>query len=204
MKISTSRKLDAQAKRELMMEIALKLKLEKKSNEEIAQALYQQGIGVERDDKLTPYSPKYISSVVKESLKLVAADRNEYGRQVQVILDHDLTTLIDYWMPRALGEAVDDDGNPIQPSVKAADLVRKLTADRANLVGANEAKKIEVQIEVNSALEGFVSTLKEFLSESAWDEVIGAIDKATIASQEYWQSQKQLQSAEDIIDAEVV
>ena len=108
-------------------------------------------------------------------------------------------------MPRALGEAIDEDGNPIQPSVKAADLVRKLTADRANLVGANEAKKIEVQIEVNSALEGFVSTLRELMPESAFEEVIKAIGMAETLNAEFHKEQKQLQSAtDDVIDATIV
>lgn len=205
-KLSTSRKQDAQVKRELLKSRCLELKLAKESNEAIAAQLFREGLGVERDGKLEKaYAPAYIAKIIRTSLSEVAADRSGYGKELQVILDHDLETLIDYWMPRALGEAIDEDGNPIPASIKAADLVRKLTADRALLTGANEAKRLEVEIQTSNALDGFITTLRNFLSESAWEEVMKAIDTATQLNSEYWQSnQKQIEGNDGIIDAQVL
>jgi hypothetical protein len=206
MKQITSRKLDAQAKKELAREIALRLKLEHKSNEEIAQALYAEGIGVEKEGVLTkPYAAKYVGAIVKDALREVAADRSDHGRLLQIELEQELTDLITAWRPHALGEAVDNDGNPLPMSVKAADFVRKAVSDLALLSGANEPVKVQVEVQVNNALEGFVSTLRELMSESGFDEVLKAIAHAESLNAEYYKEQKQLQSGDsDIIDADII
>ena len=203
MKLSTSNRLDAKTKRELLKTRCLQLKLAKESNEAIAEQLFREGIGVEREGKLEKaYAPSYVAKVIREALGEVAAERSSYGKELQVILDHDLETLIDYWMPRALGEVVDDDGVPIQPSLKAADLVRKLTADRALLTGANEAKRLEVEIQTSNALDGFITTLRALLDEETFGKVIAAIDQATQLNSEYYQS-RQIEG-NDVIDAQVI
>lgn len=206
MKISTSRRQDAQVKREKTFELVLKHKLARLDNDAISRELYKEGIGVEEDGQLVrPYSTKYVSSLVREALKTVAAERTEYGRSVQVQIDHDLETLIQYWMPRSLGEAVDENGEAIPPSIKAAELVRKLSADRALLTGANESKKLEIQIQLESTLDSFISTLRMLMPESAFDEVIKAISAAEEMNSAYWANQKQLQgAADDVIDATIV
>ena len=198
MKLSTSNRLDAKTKRELLKTRCLELKLAKESNETIAAQLFREGIGVERDGKLEKaYAPAYVAKVIRTALSEVAAERSSYGKELQIILDHDLETLIDYWMPRALGETIDEDGNPIPPSLKAADLVRKLTADRAILNGANEAKRLEIQVQLDSALDGFISTLRALMPEEHFNSVILAIDQATTMNSEYWSEQKALKSADD-------
>jgi hypothetical protein len=206
MKISTSRKQDAQVKREKAFELVLKHKLARLDNDAIARELYKEGIGVEEGGELVrPYSTKYVSSLVREALKQVAAERSEYGQSVQVQLDHDLETLVQYWMPRALGEAVDENGEVLQPSIKAAELVRKLTADRAVLTGANEAKRLEVSIQLESTLDQFISTLRQLMPEDHFESVIKAISAAEEMNSAYWREQKQLQSGDsDIIDADIV
>lgn len=206
MKISTSRKLDAQAKRELAKETCLRLRLQHKSNEEISQALYKDGIGVEKDGELVkPYAPKYVAAITKDALRDVAAERSDHGRLLQIELEQELTDLITAWRPHALGEAIDNEGAPLPMSVKAADFVRKAVADLAVLSGANEPVKVQVEVQVNNALEGFVSTLRELMPESAFDEVIKAITMAETLNAEFHQEQKQLQgAADDVIDADII
>jgi hypothetical protein len=198
MKISTSNRQDAQTKRELTKEICLRLKLAHKSNDEIAQALYDNGIGVEREGALVkPYSPRYVTEITKNALREVAAERGDHGKLLQIELEQELTDLISFWRPRAM----DNDA----PSLKAADFVRKAVADLATLSGANEPVKVQVQVQVNNALESFVNTLKELMPEEHFEHVIKAIERAEEINNEYWREQKQLQSADvqDIIDVEV-
>lgn len=198
MKISTSKRLDAQAKRELTKETCLRLKLAHKSNEEIAQALYEDGIGVEKDGKLVkPYAPKYVAVLTKDALREVAAERSDHGKLLQIELEQELTDLISFWRPRAM----DDDA----PSLKAADFVRKAVADLATLSGANEPVKVQVEIQVNNALESFVTTLRELMPEDHFESVLAAITKAEQLNAEFYQSQKQLAASdENIIDATIV
>lgn len=198
MKISTSNRQDAQTKRELTKEICLRLKLAHKSNDEIAQTLYDNGIGVEREGALVkPYSPRYVTEITKNALREVAAERGDHGKLLQIELEQELTDLISFWRPRAM----DNDA----PSLKAADFVRKAVADLATLSGANEPVKVQVQVQVNNALESFVNTLKELMPEEHFEHVIKAIERAEEINNEYWREQKQLQSADvqDIIDVEV-
>ena len=190
-----------------MSQKALEWKLKHFDNDAIAQKLYDEhGIGVEKEGELTkPYSAKYIGTIVKTALREVAAERSDHGKLLQIELEQELTDLITAWRPHALGEAVDNDGNPLPMSVKAADFVRKAVADLALLSGANEPVKVQVEVQVNNALEGFVSTLRELMSESGFDEVLKAIAQAESLNSEYHREQKQLQSAaEEIIDAEVL
>jgi hypothetical protein len=206
MKLSTSKRQEAQVKRELLKSRCLELKLAKESNEAIAAQLFREGLGVERDGKLEkPYAPGYVAKIIRTSLSEIAAERSGYGQELQVILDHDLETLINYWMPIALGEAVDNDGNPLPPSLKAADLVRKLTADRALLTGANEAKRLELAVKYESDVENFVNVLRELLDEETFSKILTAIDQATQLNSEYWsQNQKQLEGNSDILEADIV
>jgi len=205
MKISNSRKLDAQTKKELMFDLVLKYKLAHLDNDSIAQKLYEEGIGVEKEGKLVkPYSGKYISSVIRQALKLIADERGSYGKEVAILIENDLDSLIEAWRPLALGEKQDEDGNFLPPNAKAAEIVRKCLADKSVLLGSNAPVETIVNVRVESALEGFVNTLRELLSESAWEEVLAAITRAEQLNAEFYQSQKQLAPSGDIIDATIV
>ena len=202
----TSRKQDAKTKKELLYSRCLELKLKHLDNDAIAAKLYQEGLGVEEAGELKrQYSSAYIGKVVREALREVAAERGDHGKLLQIELEQELQDLIAAWRPAALGEAVDSDGNPLPMSVKAADFVRKAVADLATLSGANEPVKVQVQLQVDSALEGFVSTLRALMPEAAFGEVIKAIDQATQLNSEYWsQNQKQIEGNSDILEADIV
>jgi hypothetical protein len=196
-KISTSRRQDSQVKAERLKEGALKYKLQHLDNDAIAKQLFDEGIGVEEEGKLVrPYSSKYISSVIRAELKEIAADRGNYGKEMQSVLEAELVELIDFWREKAT--------DPDAPSLKAADLVRKLTMDRAALIGANAPVEQIISVRVDSALSGFVETLRQLLDEETFDKIISAISQAEQLSMEFHKEQKQLQSSEEIIDAEVL
>ena len=198
MKEITSRKQDSQTKKQILYSRCLQLKLKHLDNDAIAEALFKEGIGVEEGSELKRrYSSAYIGKVVRNALSEVAADREGYAKEVQVLIEGDLNSLIDTWMPLALGEKEDDEGNILPPSAKAAEIVRKCLVDKSALLGSNEAKKLEVEILTNNALDGFITTLRNFLSESAWEEVMKAIDTASAMNSEYWSEQKALKSADD-------
>lgn len=206
MKQITSSKQDSQVKRERLKELSLKWKLEHFDNDAIAQKLYEQGIGVEKDGALTkPYSGKYISSVIRLALQEIAADRSTYGKEAAILIENDLDSLIEAWRPLALGEKQDEDGNFLPPNAKAAEIMRKCLADKGILLGSNAPVESIISVRVESALDGFVSTLREVMSESAFDEVLKAIATAEQLSMEYHKEQKQLQSGDpDIIDADII
>ena len=91
MKISTSRRQDSQVKAERLKEGALRLKLKHLDNDAIAKQLFDEGIGVEEEGQLVrPYSSKYISSVIRSELKEIAADRGNYGKEMQSVLEAEL------------------------------------------------------------------------------------------------------------------
>jgi hypothetical protein len=205
-KLSTSTRQDAKLKRELLKTRSVELKLKHYDNDAIAKQLYQEGLGVESEGTLTkPYSGPYIGKIVKEAMREIAADRGDHGKLLQLELEQELQDLITAWRPAALGEAVDSEGNPLPMSVKAADFVRKAVADLATLGGANEPVKVQVQIQVDSALDQFISTLRQLMPEDHFQSVITAIDTATAMNSEYWQSQqKQIEGETDIIDAQVI
>lgn len=206
MKLPTSRRQDSQVKKQLLYSRCLELKLKHLNNDDIAAKLYKEGLGVEEEGVLKkPYSSAYVSKIVREALREVAAERGDHGKLLQIELEQELQDLIAAWRPAALGEAVDEEGNPLPMSVKAADFVRKAVSDLATLSGANEPVKVQVQLQVDSALEGFVSTLRALMPETAFEEVIKAIDTATQLNSEYWQSnQKQIEGNSDILEADIL
>jgi hypothetical protein len=201
----TSRKQDSKVKAELLKEKALKLKLAHMDNDAIAEALFKDGIGVEKpDEPLRPYSAAYVGKVIREALKEVAADRSTYGKEVAILIENDLDSLIEAWRPLALGESTDDDGNLLPPSVKAAEIVRKCLSDKANLLGSNAPVETIVSVRVDSALSGFVDTLRQLMPEDHFQSVIAAIDTATQLNSEYWSQNKQIEGDSAIIDCEVL
>jgi hypothetical protein len=190
MKLSTSKRLDAQVKREKFKELALSWKLKHFSDEEIAAKLFDEGIGVEAEGELTkPYASSYVSKVIRESLKEIAADRTDYGKSLAVILEADLDELLEFWRPLAL--------DPEAPSVKAADLVRKIIQQKAEMCGANAPILQQVEIKYQNDVENFVNVLRALMPEEHFNSVILAIDQATNMNAEYWSEQKLLKSAED-------
>jgi hypothetical protein len=196
MKLSTSNKLDAQVKREKFKELALSWKLKHFSDEEIAAKLFDEGIGVESEGKLAkPYAPSYISKVIRESLKEIAAERTDYGKSLAVVLESELDELLEFWRPKAL--------DPDAPSLKAADLVRKIIQQKAEMLGANAPIAHQLEIKYQNDVENFVNVLRELMSESAFEEVIKAIDTATTLNSEYYQS-RQIEGSSDIIEGEII
>ena len=195
MKLSTSNRLDAQVKREKFKELALSWKLKHFSDEEIAAKLFDEGIGVESEGKLAkPYAPSYVSKVIRESLKEIAAERTDYGKSLAVVLEADLDELLEFWRPKAL--------DPDAPSLKAADLVRKIIQQKAEMCGANAPLLQQIQIKYESDVENFVNVLRELLDEDTFSKILTAIDQATKLNSEYYQS-RQL-DGNDVIDAQVI
>jgi hypothetical protein len=194
----TSRRQDSQVKAERLKEGALKYKLQHLDNDAIAHKLFDEGIGVEEQGELVrPYSAKYISGVIREGLRDVAAERGNYGKEMQSVLEAELVELIDFWREKAT--------DPDAPSLKAADLVRKITMDRATLIGANAPVEQIISVRVDSALSNFVDTLRQLMPEEHFDHVIAAITQAEKLSSEYWAEQRQLKASDDdVIDADIV
>jgi hypothetical protein len=175
----------------------LALKLQHFDNDAIASKLYQEGLGVEEAGELTkPYSGAYIGKVVRSALKEVAADRKDYGESLAVILEAELDELLEFWRPRAM-----DSENP---SVKAADLVRKIVQQKAELCGANAPILQQIEIKYQNDVENFVNVLRELLDEETFSKILTAIDQATQLNSEYWSQNKQIEGNDAIIDCEVL
>lgn len=205
MKLPTSRRQDSKVRKELLYQLCLKYKLEHLDGDAIAAKLYAEGLGVEEDGVLKkPYSSVYVSKIVREALKEVAASRDTYGKEMALVIENDLDELLTAWRPLALGYT-DEDGNDIPPNAKAAEVVRKCLSDKANLLGSNAPVETIISVRVDSALSGFVDTLRQLMPEAAFEEVIKAIDQATQLNSEYWsQNQKQIEGNSDILEADIV
>lgn len=198
MKLSTSNRLDAQVKREKFKELALSWKLKHFSDEEIAKKLFDSGIGVESEGQLTkPYASSYVSKVIRETLKEIAAERTDYGKSLALVLEAELDELLEFWRPKAL--------DPEAPSLKAADLVRKIIQQKAEMLGANAPIQTQLEIKYQSDVENFVRVLRELLDEETFSKILTAIDQATQLNSEYWsQNQKQFEGNSDILEADIV
>jgi len=190
MRSITSKKQDAKVKAELLKEGALKYKLAHLDNDAIAVKLYEDGLGVEVEGKLAkPYSGSYIGKVIRETLKEIAAERVDHGKSVAILLEAELDELIEHWRPYAL--------DPDAPSIKAADLVRKLIQQKAEMLGANAPITQQIEIKYQNDVENFVTVLRALMPEEHFNSVILAIDQATTMNSEYWSEQKALKSADD-------
>jgi hypothetical protein len=203
MRIPTSKRQDSKVRKELLYQLCLKYKLEHLDGDAIAAKLYAEGLGVEEAGVLKkPYSSAYISKLVREALKEVAASRDTYGKEMAVVIENDLDELLEAWRPLALGYT-DDDGNEIPPNAKAAEVVRKCLSDKSTLLGSNAPVEQIISVRVDSALSNFVETLRNFMEESAFANLISAIDTATQLNSEYYQS-RQLEGNDDILEATIV
>jgi hypothetical protein len=191
----TSSRQDAKTKKELLYSRSLQLKLQHLDNDAIAAKLYSEGLGVEEAGLLKhQYSGAYIGKVVRSALKEVAADRKDYGESLAVILEAELDELLEFWRPLAL--------DPEAPSVKAADLVRKIIQQKAEMCGANAPVLQQIEIKYQNDVENFVNVLRELLDEDTFSKILTAIDQATAMNSAYYQS-RQLESG-DAIDAQVI
>lgn len=203
MRIPTSKRQDSKVRKELLYQLCLKYKLEHLDGDAIAAKLYAEGLGVEEEGVLKkPYSSAYVSKIVREALKEVAASRDTYGKEMALVIENDLDELLTAWRPLALGYT-DEDGNEIPPNAKAAEVVRKCLSDKSVLLGSNAPVEQIISVRVDSALSGFVETLRNFMPESSFSDLITAIESADRANSEYWQNQKQL-DGNDVIDAQVI
>ena len=191
-------------RRESMRAIAVKHKLSHCDNATIAKALAAEGFTNQRGE---PYSEGYVAGLVRDALREIATERSDNGKLLQISIQHDLEELLNTWRPLALGEIKDDNGDPIQPSAKAAEIVRKTLADLATLTGAQEAAKMQLEVKMNSELDQFVTVMKHYLPEEIFDQVLKAIDTANQDALEYWREKRSLRSADpdqgDTIDINV-
>jgi len=180
-----------QLKREEIRLLCCKYRKEFKSSADIAQILHDEH-GIFNENTGQPYSPGWVTKLINETVKELAAEKKEHGKAVQYQIEEQLNELVETFGPLAR------EGN-----LRASEHVRKCLADLALLTGANEPVEAKVTHKFESSLAEFIPLLRQFMPEKSFDDLIAAIDKATAQVSDFYQNKPQLEDG-SVIDAQVV